>query len=171
MLSYLIYTNEDFEELRGRIELPSRKIAYTNAEIHEKFLARVKENYGKTLLVWVKNNNGEEIAVKVESHQSIETILKYCCNKFRLDKVNYQLKIGSTLLPQNKQIGMFADNGDEIMLVRFQISNAWGVTSQIICGVKSEKYAKFIAKFIVHDVCSLNRLMDFLSHIVREIKI
>jgi hypothetical protein len=119
MLSYLIYTNEPTEELRGRIELPSRKITYTNAEIHEKFLARVKENYGKTLLVWVKHNGGVEVAVKVKSHQLIETILKHCCDKFGLDKTKYQLKIGSTMLPQNKQIGMFVDNGDEIVLIKF----------------------------------------------------
>ena len=119
MLSYLIYTKDATEELRGRIELPSRKTEYTQSEVHELFLKRVKENYNKTLLVWVKNNDGGEVAVKVKSHQTIRTILKNCCDKFGLNIENYQLKMGSTYLPQTKQIGMFADNGDEIELIQF----------------------------------------------------
>jgi hypothetical protein len=119
MIAYLLYVSNNSEELRGRIELPSRKIEYTDQEVREKFFKRVKDNYNKTLLVWVKNNDGGEVAVKCKSHQMIETILKNCCDRFGLDKTNYQLKMGSTYLPQTKQIGMFADNGNEISLVRF----------------------------------------------------
>jgi hypothetical protein len=112
MSSYLIYG--DNEEIVGKIILPSHENGYTDMEIKQKFFKRYKDN--KIIDVWVKFGINETV-VKVNTYTLIKTILTACCQKCGISGDKYDLKHGNTILPQDKQIGFFADNNDIIHLV------------------------------------------------------